>query len=132
MANILPHSKYLADLFIHINGHSTRAYKLHGSQGKAASLVFQLVLISSINSLWGKGQNEGLQNVLVLSLVCQTLWRVVVWYLMKSWISGLAIAIKDKVDRSLGFTWVQIYLNIQYLRHLTNITLPNQRAAAVQ
>jgi len=49
MANILPHSKYVADLFIHINGHSAGAYKLHGSQGKAASLVFQLVLISSIN-----------------------------------------------------------------------------------
>lgn len=73
MVNILPHSKCLADLFIHINGHSARAYKLHGSQGKAASLVCQLLLMSSINSWQGKGQNEGLQNVLVLALVRQTL-----------------------------------------------------------
>lgn len=34
-------------------------------------------------------------------------------------ISGLAIAIKKKIWRRLGFPWVQTYLNIQYLRPLT-------------
>lgn len=44
----------------------------------------------------------------------------------------LPLPLKTNSTRSLGFAWVQIYLNVRYLRRLTGIIMPNQRAAALQ
>ena len=60
-------------LVIHIKDCLARAYKWYGNQGKAASLVFHLVLISAAN-LWGEMVTmKPCQNLLVLSLFLQTL-----------------------------------------------------------
>lgn len=53
------------------------------------------------------------------------LWRK--W----SWISGLALAIKT-IRQETWFTWVQRYLPVEYLRHLTTVTVPTKAAAVYQ
>lgn len=130
MANILPHSRYLADLSIHTNGHSARAYKRRGSQGKAASLVFQLVLISAIRSLGEKVKTKACQNLSPLYL--RSFKHSDIFKERRVELPVPPSPLKTSSPRSLGFTWVQTSLEPQSLRRVAGILVPNQRAAAVQ
>lgn len=117
--------------FIHTYYRSfSKSLQAAWESGKAASLVFQLVLISAIRSLGEKVKMKACQNLLPLYL-----WSFKHSDIFKERKVELPVPpspLKTSSPRSLGFTWVQTSLEPQYLRRLAGILVPNQRAAAVR
>lgn len=76
-------------------------------------MAFQLVLISASNSLERKGVKEAIKITSALSGASNT-W-VVVTTLQENEVGFRSSDCRERQNRRLGFTWVQMHLHVLYL-----------------